>query len=103
MMDTSYRFGIEEEFFLADATTRGTAKRTVKAFHKDLHKRVPKTERELFEAQIEIASPPSTTFAEARSILSGLRRDIADVGRHHGILLLASGTHPLGQWSKQRQ
>lgn len=30
-MDTTYRFGIEEEFFLANAGTRGTPRRTIKA------------------------------------------------------------------------
>lgn len=28
-----YRFGIEEEYFLADAETRGTPRRSVKPFH----------------------------------------------------------------------
>ncbi len=48
-MNTDYRFGIEEELFLADAVTRGSARRAVKAFHKDIHERLPKAERELFE------------------------------------------------------
>jgi glutamate---cysteine ligase / carboxylate-amine ligase len=102
-MNTDYRFGIEEELFLADAVTRGTARRTVKAFHKDIHERLPKAERELLEAQVEISSPPSTSFAEARSVLAGLRNDLAHIGRAHRILVLAAGTHPIAQWSKQRQ
>jgi carboxylate-amine ligase len=32
-MVATYRFGVEEEYFLADATTRGTPRRAVKAFH----------------------------------------------------------------------
>ena len=102
-MNTSYRFGVEEEFFLADAVTRGTARHALKAFHKDIHERLPKTERELLESQVEIASSPSTSFAETRSVLAELRHDLADIARGHGILVLAAGTHPLGQWSKQRQ
>lgn len=70
-MDASYRFGIEEEFFLADASTRGTLRRSVTAFHAEVHKRQPKVERELLQAQVEIASPPSTDFAEAREVLAG--------------------------------
>lgn len=100
-MDTSYRFGIEEEFFLADAGTRGTPRRTVKAFHDEVHARLPPVERELLEAQVEIASPPSTSFAEARSTLAGLRADLAAIGQAHGVLVLAAGTHPIARWARQ--
>ncbi len=101
-MDASYRFGIEEEFFLADASTRGTPRRSVTAFHAEVHKRQPKVERELLQAQVEIASPPSTDFAEARGVLAGLRERLADIGRNHGILVLAAGTHPVARWGRQR-
>ena len=100
-MDASYRFGIEEEYFLADATTRGTPRRTVKAFHAAIRTRVPAAERELLQSQVEVASPPATDFAEARGVLAGLRAGLAAVGREHGILLLASGTHPIARWSRQ--
>ncbi len=100
-MDTSYRFGIEEEFFLADVGTRGTPRRTVKAFHAEVHARLPQVERELLEAQLEIASPPSTSFAEARSTLAGLRASLAAIGQAHGVLVLAAGTHPIARWARQ--
>ncbi|MFT8247239.1 carboxylate-amine ligase [Roseomonas sp. BN140053] len=100
-MDASYRFGIEEEYFLGDATTRGTPRRTVKNFHAAAHGRLPAAERELLQSQIEVASPPSTDFAEARGVLAGLRADLAAIGREHGVLVLASGTHPLARWSRQ--
>ena len=100
-MDMSYRFGIEEELFLADAATRGTPRRTVRAFHADVHAQLPPVERELLEAQVEIASPPSTSFAEARSTLAGLRASLAAIGQAHGILVLAAGTHPIARWARQ--
>ena len=100
-MDTSYRFGIEEEFFLADAGTRGTPRRSVKAFHAAARARLPSVERELLQSQVEIASPPSTDFGEAREVLAGLRTGLAQVGRENGILVLASGTHPVARWSRQ--
>ena len=101
-MDASYRFGIEEEFFLADATTRGTPGRSVMAFHAEVHERQPEVERELLQAQVEIASPPSASFAEAREVLGGLRGRLADIGRNHGVLVLAAGTHPVAHWARQR-
>jgi len=100
-MSADYRFGIEEEFFLADAATRGSPRRSVKAFHREVHDRLPKVERELLQAQLEIASPPSVSFAETRSTLARLRADVAGIGEGHGILLLASGTHPLARWTRQ--
>ncbi|TDH60593.1 carboxylate-amine ligase [Dankookia rubra] len=100
-MDASYRFGIEEEYFLADAITRGTPRRTVKAFHAAIRTRVPSAERELLQSQVEVASPPATDFAEARGELADLRAGLAKVAREHGILVLASGTHPVARWSRQ--
>jgi glutamate---cysteine ligase / carboxylate-amine ligase len=102
-MDDRFRFGIEEELFLADAVTRGTPGRSLKAFHKAVREQVPKTERELLESQVEIASPPTTSFDEARAYLSDQRNRLAEVGRQNGILLLASGTHPRALWSRQKR
>ncbi|HJS85143.1 MAG TPA: carboxylate-amine ligase [Acetobacteraceae bacterium] len=100
-MDASYRFGIEEEYFLADAATRGTPRRAVKAFHDAAHARVPQVERELLQSQVEVATPPSTSFAEARETLGGLRAGLAETGRRHGLLVLAAGTHPIARWARQ--
>lgn len=96
-----YRFGIEEEYFLADATTRGTPRRTVTAFHEAAHKRQKRVEHELLQSQVEVSTPPSTSFAEARELMAGMRADLAEVGRAHGILVLAAGTHPIARWSRQ--
>ena len=100
-IDTRYRFGIEEEYFLADAATRGTPGAGVEAFHAAARAAMPEVERELLRSQVEIASPPLTDFAEAREVLAGLRAGLAKVGREHGILVLAAGTHPLAQWTEQ--
>src|ERR1700753_3135285 len=53
------------------------------------------------QSQIEIASPPSNSFEEARDYLARLRSGIAEVACSHGILLRASGTHPLARWIAQ--
>ena len=100
-MNTDYQFGIEEEYFLADATTRGTPRRTVKAFHDAARTRLPQVERELLQSQIEVSTPPSASFAEAREVLAGLRAGLAEVGQAHGILVLAAGTHPVARWTRQ--
>ncbi len=100
-MSASYRFGIEEEFFLADATTRDTPGKSAETFHRDVQQKLPDAERELMQSQIEIASKPTDSFAEARSALTTLRTTLADIGRPHSILLLAAGTHPIARWARQ--
>ena len=102
-MNASYRFGIEEELFLADANTRGTPGKIVQAFHSDVHARMPQVERELLQSQVEIASPPAVSFDEARASLAELRGRLAEIGHSHGILVMAAGTHPLARWRRQRQ
>ena len=101
-MDDTYRFGIEEEYFLADAATRGTPGRNLAGFHNAVHAQLPKVERELLELQVEASTPPSTSFAEAFESLRRQRTDLAGIGREHGILVFAAGTHPVAEWSMQQ-
>ena len=101
-MDERYRFGIEEEYFLADAETRGTPRRT-KPFHDVVQARVSTVERELLAAQVEVATAPTYSPAAARAQLLELRAGLAEAAREHGILVLASGTQPLARWDRQRQ
>ena len=101
-MDARYRFGIEEEYFLADASTRGTPRRT-QPFHDAVRARIPSVERELLAAQVEVATSPTDNPAAARAQLTELRAGLAEVGREHGLLVLASGTQPLARWDRQRQ
>ncbi len=97
----SYRFGIEEEYFVADADTRGTPRRSVKPFHNQAAERLPEIGRELLQCQVEVCTPPSTEFATARDVLARQRRELATIGREHGLLVFAAGTHPIADWAKQ--
>ncbi|GJD63588.1 carboxylate-amine ligase [Methylobacterium frigidaeris] len=102
MTGPAYRFGIEEEFFLADAATRGTPRGGVRGFHAAAKALLPAAERELLQSQIEIATPPATSSEEARAGLASLRRGLAEIGRAHGILVFGAGTHPGAAWDAQR-
>lgn len=95
-MDARYRFGIEEEFFLADASTRGTSRRT-QPFHDAVRARVATAERELLAAQVEVATAPTDSPSSARAQLLELRAGLVETGREHGLLILASGTQPLAR------
>lgn len=101
MTSAPYSFGIEEEYFLADAETRGTPRRSVKAFHDQAGEELPEIGRELLECQVEVCTPPSTDFAQARDVLSRQRVALARLGREHGLLVFAAGTHPVADWAQQ--
>ena len=101
-MDGRYRFGIEEEYFLADAASRGTpSSAATKAFHVAANDRLPGSGREVLQSQVEVSTPPGIDFAEAHDRLAFLRSGLADIGREHGLLVFASGTHPVAGWSEQ--
>ena len=103
-MDSNYRFGIEEEYFLADAASRGTPDpAAARAFHVAANDRLPGSGREVLQSQVEVSTPPGTDFAEACDRLAVLRSELAGIGRERGLLVFASGTHPLAAWSRQEQ
>jgi carboxylate-amine ligase len=101
MSSASYRFGIEEEYFLADAETRGTPRRSVKPFHVEVAERLPETGRELLQCQVEVCTPPVTDFAAAHESLAGQRAALADLAAKHELLVFAAGTHPVADWARQ--
>lgn len=101
-MAHAYRFGIEEEFFLADARTRGTPRAGLRAFHAAVRARLDHAEREQLQSQVEVASPPSADIAEAGEHLANLRRKLAEIGAERRVLPFAAGTHPTARWREQR-
>jgi glutamate---cysteine ligase / carboxylate-amine ligase len=101
-MAHAYRFGIEEEFFLADARSRGTPRSGLRAFHAAVRARLDDAEREQLQCQVEVASPPTADPAEARAHLADLRGSLAAIGAERGILTFAAGTHPTARWRDQR-
>jgi carboxylate-amine ligase len=101
-MGEIYRFGIEEEYFLADAGTRGTpAQEPLRRFHAAAQVDLPRVERELLASQVEGSTPPSSSFAEAREVLDGLRTGLARTAADHGLIVFAAGTHPVAHWERQ--
>ncbi|MDP4027189.1 YbdK family carboxylate-amine ligase [Methylobacterium sp. NEAU 140] len=97
-----YKFGIEEEFFLAAARSRGAPRKSIQTFH-DAAKRLGSVERELLENQVEICSKPTANVEEARVALSDLRDELQATAREHGLKLFAAGTHPTAVWSVQKE
>jgi len=101
-MDMAYRFGIEEEYFLADAATRGTpAADAARRFHVMAGDRLPGVGREVLQAQIEVQTEPGTDLVAARDRLRFCRQTLGALGRELGLLVFSSGTHPRLCWPEQ--
>jgi carboxylate-amine ligase len=97
-----YAFGMEEEYFLFDAKTRHAVRRVDKKFLMRAHKRLgDRVMTEMLQSQLEVATPPCTTFKEARTHLGHYRRALGEIGAEHKLGLAAMGTFPLAYWPEQ--
>lgn len=100
---SQYRFGVEEEYFLSDQTTRLAVTSVSRAFLAEARGRFPtEVQREMLQSQIEVATPPCNSMGQARDILANLRGELALIAARHGLTVLAAGTHPSAAWLRQR-
>ncbi len=95
--------GVEEEFFLVDATSRDLvadpAPRIFELCERNAgpHKVVP----EFLRSQIETNSRVCAAISEVRQALQETRGLVADAAACHGARLLAASTHPFAHWAQQ--
>jgi glutamate---cysteine ligase / carboxylate-amine ligase len=98
-----YSFGIEEEYFLADATTFDVATRTPnELFEAANWSTGGQTMREMLQAQLEIATNVHLDVLDAREELKFLRREVAAVAAQYGLAIMACGTHPTAVWRQSQ-
>jgi carboxylate-amine ligase len=98
---TSFRFGIEEEYFLCDAKTLQPAMQTPDTLFERQHPTTGASlNREMLQAQIEVASRPQLLPQTAHEELVELRQMAAAAAADHGLAILASGTHPSADWGE---
>lgn len=101
--DSPCGFGIEEEYFITDLETRGLARRSVRRYVEACWQALgEQMATEMFTTQIEIATPVLRSLEEARQCLTRARATLCELGRPHGLGILAVGTHPLGAWRQQQ-
>ncbi|MET0743227.1 MAG: carboxylate-amine ligase [Microvirga sp.] len=98
-----FRFGIEEEYFINDATKRDIARGRIREFFAQCRDDLADDiQPEMLEPQLEIATKPHVDFAAARTQLAGMRASVGAIAREHNLSLMASGTHPLAMWTRVR-
>src|SRR4051794_2412866 len=78
-----FRFGMEEEYFVVDRRTGSIKGNLPKEFMRRAKKRLgPNVMYELLQSQIEVATDPFTSPADARAQLHHFRTTLSELG--HG-------------------
>src|SRR3954465_9532391 len=97
------RFGMEEEYFVVDRRTGSIKSDVPKEFMRGAKKRLgPNLMYELLQSQIEVATDPIATPADARAQLRHFRTTLAELGRTCNVGIVAAGSHPLALPHEQR-
>jgi carboxylate-amine ligase len=100
---SEYSFGIEEEYFLADAATFQAAVETPnELFEAANWSTGGQAMREMLQAQLEVATNVHLDTRDAREELKFLRREVAKVAAQYGLVIMACGTHPTAAWRQSR-
>jgi carboxylate-amine ligase len=102
-MNRHLKFGMEEEYFITDLDSRcmsgqppGAAIDACKAVLGDCFA------LEMFQGQIEVASPIFTSLGQAAQYLGAARQALRLALQPYGLGLLTAGSHPLADWRTQQ-
>jgi carboxylate-amine ligase len=98
-----YTVGMEEEYFVFDATTRRATRRFDKKFLSLAQNKLgDRVMTEMLQSQIEVATPPCATMKEARDHLVHYRRTLSHAAAERNLGIAAMGTFPLAFSPEQR-
>ena len=102
MTTFEFPFGMEEEYFLVDASSGALGTPALDDLMRDARAKLGDiVTSELLQSQIEIASPILHSHDEAREVMFRTRRELSEVVAEHGLNIVAASTHPLGIWQEQ--
>jgi glutamate---cysteine ligase / carboxylate-amine ligase len=103
-MDSAFKIGIEEEYFLVDGETRSVTRAMPEAFLAAAKAATSgQVMGEFLQSQLEVRTLPHTNIKTAREELRHLRQTVAKVAAEHGLAILAAGTHPTADWGRSQQ
>jgi carboxylate-amine ligase len=101
--EAEYSFGIEEEYFLADAKTLDVEHTTPDEFFEAVNWTTGgQAMREMLQAQLEVVTNVHVDVQDARQELLFLRSEAAKVAAQFGMAIMACGTHPTASWIESR-
>jgi len=102
-MNRWLKFGIEEEYFITDLHTRRMSDEPPGAsIHACQAAMGNCFAYEMFQGQIEVASPVFTSMPQAEDYLLTARTGLQRALEPHGLGLLCAGSHPLADWRTQQ-
>ena len=102
-MNHSFDFGIEEEYFIFQKKNGDLRGSMSSLFYSSAKAALgDHVGRELLQSQIEVATTPCSSTAEARRQLLHFRRTLDEIATGHRLGILAAGTHPTADWEHQR-
>ena len=102
MREPSFTIGIEEEYLLVDAHTRGLIHEAPPTMLEECEALLEgQVAPEFLQCQIEVGTRVCANVGEARADLERLRRTVASVARSHGLRLVAASTHPFAVRGEQ--
>ena len=100
----TFRFGIEEEYFLVDAETKAIASTVPEAlFATAKRSTLGRGKSEFLQQQLEVATEPHVDIVKAGAELRQLRHMLSAIAAPHGLGILAAGTHPTAAWTEAQQ
>lgn len=97
-MKPTYRYGVEEEFFIVDQGTGDGVAQMPADVWADLGSKVPSLTKELLQSQVEIQTDPCLSSEALMEQLVERRGALIDAMAHHGLAVVAAGTHPTMDW-----
>jgi carboxylate-amine ligase len=100
----TFRFGIEEEYFLIDDDTKAIAPTVPEALFAAVKSSTcGRIKGEFLQQQLEVATEPHVDMVKACAELRQLRHMLAAIAAPYGLAILAAGTHPTASWAGAQQ
>ncbi|MBZ9780950.1 carboxylate-amine ligase [Pseudomonas sp. REP124] len=101
-MNEQLKFGMEEEYFVTDLFTRQMPGKLTGEVVGHCKAAVGGSfAYEMFQAQIEVASPVFTSLPQAAEYLTDAREALRDALQPFDLGLMCAGSHPMGDWRTQ--
>jgi carboxylate-amine ligase len=97
-MQTKFTVGIEEEFQIVDPETRDLRSSVTEILAQGGERLKDQLKKEMFQAMVEVGTEICDDVEQARAEIIQLRRTVAELAEAAGGRLVASGTHPFGNW-----
>ena len=97
-MQTKFTVGIEEEFQIVDPESRDLRSSVTEILAQGSERLKDQLKKEMFQAMVEVGTEICDDVEQARAEVIQLRRTVAELAEAAGGRLVASGTHPFGNW-----